>query len=208
MSGSESAAVNDARQALDAHVAETVAWHFHESTGCPFWLEFKRQLKFDPLNEVRSFDDLQEIPAVRRRMAPRRAGAALGAQGFGRQADLRLRNRRHDRRSQEPHRHRRLSHRLLAVQRHAAGQVFSARRELADARPVRAAAACGWPSSIWPSIAAASASASTSIRAGSSSSSRRAGWSISKPTSSTASIRRSRFSAPATTSSACSPRRS
>ena len=53
-----------AREALDAHVVETVAWHFHESTGCPFWLDFKKQLKFDPLKEVRSFDDLAEVPAV------------------------------------------------------------------------------------------------------------------------------------------------
>ena len=36
-------AVQRARDALDAQVVETVAWHFHESTGCPFWLDFKRQ---------------------------------------------------------------------------------------------------------------------------------------------------------------------
>ena len=41
-----------------------------------------------------------------------------------------------------------------------------------------------------PVSAAASASASTSIRAGSSSSSRRAGWSTSRPTRNTSSIRR------------------
>ena len=28
-----------ARDVLDAHVYETVQWHFHPSTGCPFWLE-------------------------------------------------------------------------------------------------------------------------------------------------------------------------
>ncbi len=37
---------------LDAHTVETVAWHFHESTGCPFWLEKEAELKFDPLKEV------------------------------------------------------------------------------------------------------------------------------------------------------------
>ena len=47
-------AIRQARESLDAHVAETVAWHFHESTGCPFWLEFKKKLPFDPLKEVRS----------------------------------------------------------------------------------------------------------------------------------------------------------
>ena len=45
--GDLSAAASAARAALDAHTVETVAWHFHESTGCPFWLEKKRELKFD-----------------------------------------------------------------------------------------------------------------------------------------------------------------
>jgi phenylacetate-coenzyme A ligase PaaK-like adenylate-forming protein len=51
-----------ARATLDAHVAEMIAWHFHESSGCPFWLEYKRKLNFDPLSEVRSFDDLRKFP--------------------------------------------------------------------------------------------------------------------------------------------------
>lgn len=55
-------AIRQARQALDAHVVETVAWHFHDSTGCPFWLDFKKKLSFDPLTEVRSFEDLQKFP--------------------------------------------------------------------------------------------------------------------------------------------------
>ncbi len=54
--------VADARDLLNAHTYETVQWHFHESTGCPFWLEKKGQLKFDPLTEVRTFDDLQKFP--------------------------------------------------------------------------------------------------------------------------------------------------
>jgi phenylacetate-coenzyme A ligase PaaK-like adenylate-forming protein len=62
MSGSVSSPVQKARDALDAHVCETVAWHFHHSTGCPFWLDFKRKLNFDPLREVRSFDDLRRFP--------------------------------------------------------------------------------------------------------------------------------------------------
>ncbi len=51
-----------ARQTLDAHVVETVAWHFHASTGCHFWLEFKQSLNFDPLNEIQSYADLQKFP--------------------------------------------------------------------------------------------------------------------------------------------------
>jgi hypothetical protein len=51
-----------ARTVLDAHVVETVSWHFHESTGCPFWLDYRKQLKFDPLRDIKSFDDLKKFP--------------------------------------------------------------------------------------------------------------------------------------------------
>jgi phenylacetate-coenzyme A ligase PaaK-like adenylate-forming protein len=54
--------VRQARERLDAHTYEIVQWHFHESTGCPFWLEKKRELKFDPLKEVKCFDDLKKFP--------------------------------------------------------------------------------------------------------------------------------------------------
>jgi phenylacetate-coenzyme A ligase PaaK-like adenylate-forming protein len=47
---------------LDAHAVETVQFHFHESTGCPFWLEKKKELKFDPLKDVKSFADIQKFP--------------------------------------------------------------------------------------------------------------------------------------------------
>jgi phenylacetate-coenzyme A ligase PaaK-like adenylate-forming protein len=55
-------AVRRAREQLDAQVVETVAWHFHESTGCPFWLDFRRKLSFDPLKEIKCFDDLRKFP--------------------------------------------------------------------------------------------------------------------------------------------------
>ncbi|MFM9068818.1 MAG: hypothetical protein ACKOUR_16030 [Planctomycetota bacterium] len=58
----DAAAVDAAQKVLDAHAVETVAWHFHESTGCPFWLEKKRELKFDPLKEIRCFEDLKKFP--------------------------------------------------------------------------------------------------------------------------------------------------
>ena len=94
-----------ARDRLDAHTYETVQWHFHPSTGCPFWLEYA---KSDA--EVRSAQGNQdlrrpeEVPGVRRRVAPRRPGPALGAAEVGGQAGLRLRNRRHDRHPEEPRR--------------------------------------------------------------------------------------------------------
>ena len=56
------ALVKDARAKLDAHAYEIVQWHFHDSTGCPFWLEKKAELKFDPLKEVKTFDDLKKFP--------------------------------------------------------------------------------------------------------------------------------------------------
>jgi phenylacetate-coenzyme A ligase PaaK-like adenylate-forming protein len=55
------ARVRAAKEQLDQHTVEVVQ-HFHESTGCPFWLEKKRELKFDPLKEIRCFDDLKKFP--------------------------------------------------------------------------------------------------------------------------------------------------
>ncbi len=51
-----------AKEQLDAHAYEIVQWHFHESTGCPFWLEKAKELKFDPLKEVKNFDDIKKFP--------------------------------------------------------------------------------------------------------------------------------------------------
>ncbi len=53
---------SEARAKLDAHTVEIVQWHFHDSTGCPFWLQKKSELQFDPLTEIKSFDDLQKFP--------------------------------------------------------------------------------------------------------------------------------------------------
>ena len=57
-----SASAAAAREKLDAHTREIVQWHFHESTGCPFWLQKKSELNFDPLAEVNCFDDLKKFP--------------------------------------------------------------------------------------------------------------------------------------------------
>jgi hypothetical protein len=50
------------RAALDAHTVEMMAWHFHPSTGSPFWLEYATSLPFDPLTEINCFDDLKKFP--------------------------------------------------------------------------------------------------------------------------------------------------
>ena len=51
-----------AKEALDAHVRETVQWHFNPATGCPFWLEFASKLGWDPRREIGGFDDLRKFP--------------------------------------------------------------------------------------------------------------------------------------------------
>jgi hypothetical protein len=50
------------RQAeLDAHVRETVSWHFDPATGCPFWLEYAERLDFDPREAIGGYDDLRKL---------------------------------------------------------------------------------------------------------------------------------------------------
>ena len=50
--------IQEARAALDAHVAEIVQWHFSPETGCPFWLDWARDAGWDPAAEVKCLDDL------------------------------------------------------------------------------------------------------------------------------------------------------
>jgi phenylacetate-coenzyme A ligase PaaK-like adenylate-forming protein len=58
----DAAAVAAARSRLDAHTVETMAWHFHPSTGCPFWLDYAASLSFDPLKDVKCYEDLKKFP--------------------------------------------------------------------------------------------------------------------------------------------------
>jgi hypothetical protein len=53
--------VRQAKEKLDAHVREIVAWHFDPTTGTSFWLERARTLGFDPRKEVRGYDDLKKF---------------------------------------------------------------------------------------------------------------------------------------------------
>jgi len=54
--------IANAKSALDRHTFETVQWHFHDSTGSPFWLQKKKEFKFDPLKEVNCFEDIKKFP--------------------------------------------------------------------------------------------------------------------------------------------------
>ena len=60
--GDLSLRVRQAKAQLDAHVRETVEWHFNPQTGCPFWLEFAAKLDWDPRREIRWFEDLRKFP--------------------------------------------------------------------------------------------------------------------------------------------------
>jgi hypothetical protein len=50
--------VKHALDALDSWVKEVVAWHFDPQTGCPFWLDYAKNLDWDPRREIRGYDDL------------------------------------------------------------------------------------------------------------------------------------------------------
>lgn len=52
----------EAKDRLNEHTLKIVNWHFSDETGCPFWLEKKAELNFDPLTEVKSYDDLKKFP--------------------------------------------------------------------------------------------------------------------------------------------------
>ncbi len=53
--------ISEAKDQLDAHVREIVAWHFDPETGCPFWLEYASKLDWNPRKEVNSFADLRKF---------------------------------------------------------------------------------------------------------------------------------------------------
>jgi phenylacetate-coenzyme A ligase PaaK-like adenylate-forming protein len=53
--------VRQAREQLDQHVREIVTWHFDPDTGTPFWLEKVKELRLDPLKEVKRFEDLKKF---------------------------------------------------------------------------------------------------------------------------------------------------
>jgi hypothetical protein len=55
------AAVQAARERLDAHVREIVAWHFDPEGGTPFWLDYAKRLDFDPREAIRGYADLARL---------------------------------------------------------------------------------------------------------------------------------------------------
>ncbi len=57
--------VADAKERLDAHTREIVAWHFDPATGCPFWLDYAEKLDWDPREVIQSYTDLDKFEGFR-----------------------------------------------------------------------------------------------------------------------------------------------
>ncbi|MCZ6819363.1 MAG: hypothetical protein O7G31_07715 [Calditrichaeota bacterium] len=53
------ASIKSAREQLDTHVREIIEWHFDPETGCQFWLDFAKELDFDPRKEIGGYGDLK-----------------------------------------------------------------------------------------------------------------------------------------------------
>ena len=54
--------IADARQKLDEQTVRIVQLHFHPEHGAPFWLEKAKTYNFNPLKDVKCFDDLKKFP--------------------------------------------------------------------------------------------------------------------------------------------------
>jgi hypothetical protein len=154
-----------AQERLDAHVRDMVKWHFSPETGSPFWLEYVGRLDFDPRDRIGGYSDLRLLGhfqdewlrggPVRRWLPKGLEGKPLYAFETGGSTGL-------------------PKTRLNIADFQTDYEMFS------DALPEQGfprggdwlmlgppgRVACGCRSSTWPSIAAASASSSISIRAG------------------------------------------
>ena len=53
--------MNPSKEKLDAHVREIVQWHFNPETGTPFWLEYAKNLDWDPRKEIATYEDLDKF---------------------------------------------------------------------------------------------------------------------------------------------------
>ncbi len=51
-------ASHSARETLNAHLRDIIRWHFSPETGCPFWLEWARSHKINPIENVLCIEDL------------------------------------------------------------------------------------------------------------------------------------------------------
>ncbi|KNB52174.1 AMP-binding protein [Streptomyces caatingaensis] len=78
---------HDARPDPDELVRAAMAWHFAPETGSPFWLRRAATLDFDPLADVKGYDDLTLFPNVANELRDVPA-ADLVPRGYGPRPDL------------------------------------------------------------------------------------------------------------------------
>src|SRR5215471_5196363 len=55
--------IKTSRDALDSWVRDIVEWHFNPETGCPFWLDYAKNLDWDPRRDIQGYDDLSKFGA-------------------------------------------------------------------------------------------------------------------------------------------------
>src|ERR1700754_4668363 len=67
----------DARPDPDEFVQAAMQWHFSPDTGSQFWVERVRSLGFDPLTDVRTFEDLAQFPNLTDELRDVRADALI-----------------------------------------------------------------------------------------------------------------------------------
>ena len=117
-----------AREALDAWVREVVAWHFDPATGSPFWLDTRRSSAGIRGERVTRFDDLQQFGRFEDEWLRGGPVQRWVPEGLRRKAGLRVRDRWHDRCSEDAHQLRGLPDRLRDLQHDTARRAFSERR--------------------------------------------------------------------------------
>src|SRR5829696_7831525 len=54
----------DQRPDPDEFLRAAMRWHFSPETGSPFWLRHAQSFDFDPLTDIRTFEDLSRFPNV------------------------------------------------------------------------------------------------------------------------------------------------
>lgn len=66
----------------DEFLRAALRWHFSPETGSPFWLAQAQMLEFDPIADVRGFDDLKLFPNVAKSLREVRAEELI-PRGYG-----------------------------------------------------------------------------------------------------------------------------
>ncbi|MGW1792806.1 phenazine antibiotic biosynthesis protein [Streptomyces tubercidicus] len=78
---------HDADPDPDEVVRAAMRWHFSPETGTPFWLGRAASLEFDPLTDVKCYDDLRLFPNVANELRDVPA-ADLVPRGYGKHPDI------------------------------------------------------------------------------------------------------------------------